>query len=273
MAPKASVIVPVYNALRHLELVLAGFSRQTFSEFELIVADDGSGPEVGEFVERFRAQSHFELKYVYQPDEGFRKSRILNAAIRQAASEYLAFVDGDCVPHSRYLESHWRHREPRTVLMGRRVNLSERMTNELTPEAVRAGALEKMSLRLLADSALGRGSHWDEGVYLRSAFLRGLFSRKQPYLLGSTHSLEKSLMEEINGFNEDFVGYGGEDIEFEYRLRVAGARFKWVRHQAIQYHLRHPQRSVISTNLEIVERTKRLGRATCAKGLRNLDAS
>jgi glycosyltransferase involved in cell wall biosynthesis len=273
MAPKASIIIPVYNAVRHLELVLEGFSRQTFSEFELIVADDGSGPEMRELVERFRAQASFEVKYVYQPDEGFRKSRILNAAIRAAAADYLAFVDGDCVPHSRYLESHWKHREPRTVLMGRRVNLSERITSELTPEGVRSGALEKMSLRLLAQSLLGQGSHWDEGVYLRSAFLRRLFSHKEPYLLGSTYSLEKALMEEINGFNEEFVGYGGEDIEFEFRLRVAGARFKWVRHQAIQYHLYHQPRSVISTNLEIVEQTKRLGRATCAKGLKDLGAS
>jgi glycosyltransferase involved in cell wall biosynthesis len=270
MAPRATVIVPVYNALRHLQLVLAGFSRQAFSDFELIVADDGSGPEVREYLEAFRPRSPFELKYVFQPDEGFRKSRILNAAIRAAASDYLAFVDGDCVPHSRYVESHWKHREPRTVLMGRRVNLGERITKGITPEGVRAGALEKMSLRLLADSLLRRGSHWDEGVYLRSALLRNLFSRKAPYLLGSTYSLEKSLMEEINGFNEEFVGYGGEDIEFEYRLRLARARFRWVRHQAVQYHLYHAPRSVIATNLEIVERTKRIGRPACSRGLREL---
>ncbi len=270
MAPKASVIVPVYNAVRHLQLVLAGFSRQTFSDFELIVADDGSGPQVRECVEAFRPRSPFELKYVFQADEGFRKSRIMNAAIRIAAADYLAFVDGDCVPHSRYLAAHWEHRAPRTVLMGRRVNLSDRLSNSLTPEAVRAGQLENVSMRLLADLIFGRGSHGDEGVILNSAFLRRLFSRKAPYLLGSTYSLEKSLMEEINGFNEEFVGYGGEDIEFEYRLRLAGARFKWVRHQAVQYHLYHAPRSVIQTNLEIVERTKRLGRAACAKGLRDL---
>ena len=80
-------------------------------------------------------------------------------------------------------------------------------------------------------------------------------------------------MEEINGFNEEFLGYGGEDIEFEYRLRLAGARFQWVRHQAVQYHLYHTPRRVITTNLEIVERTKRLGRAACSKGLRDLETA
>lgn len=271
MVPNLTVIVPVYNAVRHLELVLAGFCRQTHRDFELIVADDGSGPEMRAFVEAFTKQSPFPLQYVFQPDEGFRKSRIMNSAIRLAAADYLVFVDGDCIPHRLFLQAHWEHREPRTVLMGRRVNLGERMSNRLTREDVLAGAHEKLTLGKLASALLGRGSHWDEGIIVKSAFLRRLINRKPPYLLGSTYSLEKSLMEEINGYNEDFVGYGGEDIEFEYRLRLAGARFKWVRHQAIQYHLHHPPRSVHTPNLELFERAKKLGRAACAKGLRQLD--
>lgn len=272
MEPNLTVIVPVYNAVRHLELVLAGFLRQTRGDFELVVADDGSGPEVRRFVEAFTKQSEFPLKYVFQPDQGFRKSRIMNSAIRLAATGYLVFVDGDCIPHRRFLEAHWENREPRTVLMGRRVNLGERFSNQLTPADVLAGRHEKLTLGKLASALLGRGSHWDEGITLNSAFLRRLVNRKPPYLLGSTYSLEKSLMEEINGFNEEFVDYGGEDIEFEYRLRLAGARFKWVRHQAIQYHLHHPPRRVNPANFEIIERAKKLGRAACARGLRNLDS-
>ena len=65
--------------------------------------------------------------------------------------------------------------------------------------------------------------------------------------------------------------WAGEDIEFEYRLQLAGARFKWVRHQAIQYHLYHEQKVVTPGNVDLVERTKALGRAACAKGLRNLE--
>jgi glycosyltransferase involved in cell wall biosynthesis len=271
MTSKASVIIPVYNAVRHLELVLAGFHRQTLADFELIVADDGSGPEMREFVEMFARRSPFAVKYVFQPDEGFRKSRIMNAAIRLASTGYLVFSDGDCIPHSRFLEAHCAHREPRTILLGRRVNLGERISNRLSSEGVAAGQLEKMNLRILAGALKGDANHWDEGIYLRSAWLRRLISRKKPYMLGSTYSLEKSLVEEINGFNEEFVGYGGEDIEFEYRLQLAGAQFKWVRHQAIQYHLYHPPKRVTPANVDLVERTKALGRARCSKGLRRLE--
>lgn len=270
MTPKVSVIIPVYNAVHHLELVLAGFCRQTFLEFELIVADDGSGPEVQAFARDFSAKSPFALRYVYHSDEGFRRSKILNTAVRESSAAYLVFADGDCIPHRRFVQAHWEHRAPRTVLVGRRVYLSERASNRLSPGEVRAGKLEKMTMTLLVDAWLGKGSHWDEGVLMDSSFLRALVERRKPSMLGSVCSLEKSLFEEINGFNEDFVSYGGEDVELEYRLRLAGARFKWVRHQAIQYHLFHPARLVQPGNFDIIRRTRQLGRAACERGLRNL---
>jgi glycosyltransferase involved in cell wall biosynthesis len=270
---KASVIIPVYNAVRHLELVLSGFCRQTFSDFELIIADDGSGPEMRQFVDASTRRSPFQMNYVFQPDEGFRKSRILNTAIRLAKTDYLVFSDGDCIPHRRFLEAHWAHRESRAVLLGRRVNLGERITRQLTPESVADGILERIPFRMLLDAVTGDGSHWDEGIYLQSAWLRRLVSRKPPYMLGSTYSLQKSLVEEVNGYNEEFVGYGGEDIEFEHRLQLAGARFKWVRHQAIQYHLYHEQKVITPGNMMLVERTKALGRAACLKGLRSLETT
>ncbi len=270
MVPRATIVIPVYNAVRDLELVLAGLRRQTDRDFEVVIADDGSGPEMRAFVESFTPASPFPVRYVFQPDQGFRKNRILNEAVRNASTGYLIFVDGDCIPHRHFVRAHWEHHERRVVLIGRRVNLSERLTQNLTPEAVRAGELERWTAGRLADALTGRGGHWDEGLYLESAWLRRLISRKEPYLLGSSYSLEKSLLEEINGFNEEFEGYGGEDTELEYRLRLAGARFKWVRHQAIQYHLCHPSRSANPANLQVLERSKARGQAACARGLRAL---
>lgn len=267
MTSSVTVIIPVYNAVRHLELVLAGFSRQTLRDFELIVADDGSGPEMRAFVQAMADTLPFPTRSVYQADEGFRRSRILNRAIREATTGYLVFVDGDCVPHRRFLQAHWENRLPGTVLVGRRVLLSERISNRLTPQDILAGKLENMKLSMLRDALIGKGSHWDEGIVLNSPFLLRLIGRKEPSLLGSVCSLEKSLMEEINGFNEDFVGYGGEDTELEYRLRLVGARFKWVRHQAIQYHLYHPPRLANPQNVQVIEQTRARRQAACERGL------
>lgn len=270
MIPSLSVLIPVYNAVRELELVLAGFCRQSFSRFEVVIGDDGSGPEMRGFVQTFAERSPFPLRYVYHPHEGYRRGAILNRAAREAAAGYLVVADGDCIPHRRFVEAHWEHHVPGTVLVGRRVDLSERLARQVTPREVREGKLERYRLRTLADALTGRGSHWDEGIRLESPWLRRLIGRKEPSLLGSDFSLERSLFERVNGFNEEFAGYGGEDTELEYRLRLAGARFQWVRHQAIQYHLFHAPKPANPQNDAVIARSKERGQAACPRGLKNL---
>jgi glycosyltransferase involved in cell wall biosynthesis len=268
MNPKTAVIIPVYNAVHALELVLTGYSRQSFRDFELFIADDGSGPEIRAIAEAFSQDSPFPIRYVCQPDEGFRKSRILNQAVRASSAQHLIFADQDCIPHREFVAAHWSHKLARTVLCGRRVTLSPRISRHLTPQNIRSGKLERLTPSKIFDALLGRGAHWEEGILIRSRFLLSWINHKEPMLLGSNFSLNRSLLEEVNGFNEDFIGYGGEDTELEYRLRLAGARFQWVRHQAIQYHLYHSLRSGTQTNLAILERTQTEARAACRNGLR-----
>ncbi len=268
MSPQISVIIPVYNALRALELVLTGYSRQSFRDFEVFIGDDGSGPEVRAFVEASSRQASFPIRYVFQPDEGYRKCSILNRAVQACSTRYLIFADADCIPHTNYVQAHWEHRGSCAVLCGRRVNLTRKISESLTPRDILCGKLEHFTPGRLMDALVGRGDHWDEGILIRNPTLHGWINYKEPALLGSNFSLEKSLLEEINGFNEDFVGYGGEDTELEYRLRLAGARFFWVRHLAIQYHLYHPASAGSAANLSVLARTRARGKAACANGLR-----
>jgi len=268
MNPKTSVIIPVYNAVRALELVLTGYCRQSFHDFEVFIADDGSGPEIRTFADDFSRHSPFPIQYVSQPDEGFRRSRILNEAVRASNAHYLIFADADCIPHPYFVGAHWDGKRARTVLCGRRVNLSQQISQSLTAQEILAGKLERLAPAKVLDVLLGRGGHWDEGILIRNPTLHGWVNHKDPTLLGCNFSLEKSLLEEINGFNEDFVGYGGEDTELEYRLRLAHARLSWVRHRAIQYHLYHPPRSGNQANLAALERAQAEGNAACRNGLR-----
>lgn len=268
MIPKSSVIIPVYNAVRALELVLTGYCRQTARDFEVFIADDGSAPEVRTFIDAFAPRAPFPIKYTCQRDEGFRRARILNQAVRESSTHYLIFADADCIPHRYFVEAHVAHSESRIVHCGRRVYLSKRMSDCLTPQDVLAGKLERVTPARVLDALLSRGGHWDEGFVLRNRTLHRWVNYKKVTLLGSNFSLERSLLEEINGFDEDFVGYGGEDTEIECRLRRAGAKLCWVRHRAIQYHLYHPTRSGTQANLAVLERTLASGKAMCSNGLR-----
>ena len=269
---RASVLIAVYNGVRELELMLAGFRRQSCREFEVVIADDGSGPEVHAFVESFARDSPFPMQYVRQGDDGFRKCRILNEAVRVSSSPYLIFIDADCIPHAHFVQAHLEQRAPRAVLCGRRVNLSPGMSRTLTAQDVLAGKLDGFSLRLLRDAVLGRAGHLEEGLEIQNPGLRRrLHRRAEPVLFGCNYSLEKSLLEEVNGFNEDFVDYWGEDMELGYRLRAAGAELRWVRHSAIQYHLYHAQRAKTERSCELLERARIAPRPICSNGLRKLE--
>jgi glycosyltransferase involved in cell wall biosynthesis len=272
MDPKASVLIAVYNGVRELELVLTGFSRQSCPDFEVVIADDGSGPEMRSFVDSFSQCSPFPIKYVSQPDEGFRKCKILNQAILASSALYLIFIDADCIPHPNFVQAHLDHQEPRTVLCGRRVNLSPQMSRSLTPQQILAGKLDHpfLSPALLFDVLRGRASHLEEGFQIENRTLLKWLHRAEPVLFGCNYSLGRSLLEKVNGFNEDFVDYWGEDTELGYRLRATGARLEWVRHSAIQYHLHHPQRSKAENSCALLDRARTERNPVCSNGLRKI---
>jgi glycosyltransferase involved in cell wall biosynthesis len=271
--PRTSVIIAVYNAVREMQLALAGYSRQSVQDLEIIVSDDGSGPEMAAMIETFSRYSHFPIQYLHQPDEGFRKCRILNQAIRASLGNYLIFTDGDCIPHSHFVEAHLENSRPGTVLCGRRVNLCRQFSQDLTVNDVLRGKLERGPLGLAWDRLLGRITHWEEGLIIKSQALRNGIRRNEPVLFGCNFSLEKSLMERINGFNEDFVEYGAEDTELQHRLHLADAQIRWVRHQAIQYHLFHPARKRGATSSTALERSLAEGTFTCRNGLKKFSSS
>ena len=88
-----TLVIPVYNTPRYLELLITALGRQSLTEFEVVVADDGSGPEVAEVIARMKPRFPFPIIHLWQPDEGFRKNAMLNRAIEASGTEYLVFID------------------------------------------------------------------------------------------------------------------------------------------------------------------------------------
>ena len=115
---KITVIASTYNAEEWLEKVLLGYRCQTWRDFELIVADDGSRESTRALVERFAADYPVPLRHVWHEDEGYRRQEILNVAILEARHDYLLFTDGDCIPRGDFLSTHLRLRRPGRFLSG-----------------------------------------------------------------------------------------------------------------------------------------------------------
>jgi glycosyltransferase involved in cell wall biosynthesis len=251
---KASVIISIYNNFKFLELVLAGFERQTNKNFELIIADDGSKKEVVEKIQQHVNQSSMTIKHVWHEDNGWRKNEILNKAVKASETDYIIFVDGDCIPHKSFVQEHLINKVENTILAGRRSNLSKFISDKLTYENVRNGILEKRFaiVGLLLKSMIG-GSHLENAVFFKSRNIRKKINKKDKGVLGSNFSLHKSDIMEINGFDERYIKPAvGEDTDIEYRLRNAGKRVKSVKHLAIQYHLFHKKLERDKTNMEFL---------------------
>lgn len=239
---KASVIISVYNRFDFLKLVLAGFERQQESDFEIIIADDGSNAEFITQLNALKKKSNLRIKHIWQEDLGFRKNRILNQAVIATESEYLIFIDGDCIPHPEFVSGHLQQAQQKYCLSGRRVDLSNRLTKQLTPEFIQDGNLESGSffLQMTVDFLRLKLFHLMNGFYTQNQLLLRYFNRKERGLLGANFSLYKSDLLAINGFDERYTQPTfGEDTDVEYRLRLAGITIKPILNIAVLYHCYH----------------------------------
>ena len=195
---------------------------------------------------------------MWQEDKGFRKNKILNNAIRNSRTDYLIFIDADCIPHSAFVEAHLDFSKPHISLTGRRVNLSQKITNQLNEEKVREGFLENNYLKLLLDSIFGKTNYIEKGIYFNNRYLLNFFNRKIRGLLGCNFSLFKEDILKVNGFDERYVLPSiGEDSDIQFRLELAGLKIKSVNHSAIQYHLYHELQTRYPENLKLFEQVKK----------------
>ncbi len=239
---KASVIISVYNRFDFLQLVLAGLEIQTEQDFEVIVSDDGSNEQFVRQLDTLIQASPLRLQHNWHADDGFRKNQILNSSIRLATGAQLIFLDGDCIPHPAFIAEHLAHGGPGKCLAGRRIDMSDRLTRQLTPEYVRQGILQRPITMIgqLTDFLLRRTFHFMNGFYVTNPLLRRYFNRKERGLLGANFSVMKADLEAINGFDERYTAPTfGEDSDVDFRLRLHGIQIIPVLNIAVTYHCHH----------------------------------
>ena len=257
---RVTVILAFYRNIQFLRFVLAGFARQSLRDFEVIIADDGSDRATVAQVHAIMAASPFDIRHVWHEDRGFRKNKILNRAIVAAQSDYLVFVDGDCVPHREFVRNHLEHAQPKVCLAGRRVDLSDRMTQKLSEQKILQGYLEKHLVQMLLDSMLLGTRNVEKGVYLSSPHLRKITNRKKRGLLGCNFSLHKADILSINGFDERYEAPGvGEDLDLEFRLERNNVVLRSLSNAAVQYHLYHRKQEIGAANIALFRQVQKAG--------------
>lgn len=256
---RTSLVVTTYNREDALALVLESAVQQALRPDELVVADDGSRPATAEVVAAFAARAPFPVAHAWQEDLGFRAAASRNRAFARASGDYLVMVDGDIVLHPQFLRDHVRAARPGRFVQGSRVMLSAEATADaLATGRVAFGPFARglgnrlNAVHSLALSALA--SHRSDDVFrVRSA---NLACWREDVL-------------RVNGFDEDFVGWGREDSEFVARLQHAGLTRLQLKFAAIGYHLWHREepRELLERNQRILEETLGSRRVRCVNGI------
>lgn len=249
-------------------MVLAACARQSLTDFETIVADDGSGPAVREVIAEAQRQYAFHLTHLWQEDRGWRKNRMLNNAVRASRSGYLVFTDGDCLPSRHFLLDHWNEREKGRLLIGRRVETGARWSQALTAEKVAGGEFERLGWREWTDGLAGRCRRLEDGIRIQNRLVRKLLRKDANRILGSNFSVAKKDLEEINGFDELYRGPGsGEDSDVQYRLSLIDVTGKSLRNLAIQFHVYHPLTGTDESSWQRLAEVIKRGEPRCRQGL------
>lgn len=234
---KLSVILSTYNEPRWLEKVFWGFQSQTYRDFELIVADDGSTQETAGVIAHAQQTTGMVIRHVWHEDRGFRKCEILNKAILQARRPYLVFTDGDCIPRGDFLAVHVAQAQPGCFLTGSAIRLPLSTSEAISREDVETGRcfqwrwLRRNGLPLTSRNLkIAAPPSW-AGWLNRLPTARANFT-------GGNASVARDDLLAVNGFDHR-LAWGGLDREVGIRLKNLGLRPKRVRYDAHVLHLAH----------------------------------
>jgi glycosyltransferase involved in cell wall biosynthesis len=213
-----SILLATYNWPQALKLCLESLATQTDRQFEIIIADDGSTESTKKIIEAFKASQAIPITHLWQEDEGFRKTKILNQAIAAAHGSYLIFLDGDCIVQPDFVANHRALAQSGFLVTGSRVLLNEKLTQELLTWS--HWDFVRFNSSLLAKRLSGEiNKYWP----LRIKFGNGSWRDYKKFvwrrIKGCNMACWKADAESINGFDETMTGWGHEDADFIFRLQ------------------------------------------------------
>ncbi len=234
---RITVIISTYNSAQLLEKVLWGYTCQSHNDFEIVIADDGSDNKTLDLIELMKKQSGLTINHVWHEDMGFRKTVILNKAIKSSATDYLLFSDGDCIPRSDFVASHVKYAKRGYFLSGGYYKLPALTSEEISKDDILSG--RAFDLEWLRHHGV------DNSPKVCKVALSGIIAvicnritTTRATFNGCNTSAWKEDILKVNGFDER-MHYGGEDREVGERLVNIGIIPRQIRYSACCIHLDH----------------------------------
>lgn len=233
--PEIAVLVSTYQRPHHLQRCLLSIACQRHIEphqLEIVVTDDGSTDETPEVVRRFADSAPFTVRFTTHPHVTFQLARCRNEGVAASTAPYLLFLDGDCLLPPDHIYQHLLRRQPHTAQAGYCCHFDRQTTAEITESTIRTGAFVQRAPR----TAHAKLRIMDYKARWYAAWHHPL----KPKLFGGNVGIWRSDYESVNGYDEEFEGWGCEDDDLRLRLRAAGIRIRSILRWTCTYHLWHP---------------------------------
>lgn len=232
-----SIIISTYNHPEWLQKVFMGFLQQTYIDFEIIIADDGSSDETKRLIEEFQNNSDLKITHIWQKDEGFQKTKILNKAILASHCDYLIFTDGDCIPRKDFVETHLSLKKEHHFLSGGYFKLPLDISKSITDHDIFRQLCFKKEW--LLKNGLKKSFKLNKltSTGIKEKMLNKFTPTKATWDGMNASGFKKDILA-VNGFDER-MRYGGEDRELGERLMNYGVSPIQIRYSAICVHLDH----------------------------------
>jgi GT2 family glycosyltransferase len=199
---------------------------------EVVITDDGSDEETLRVVDDFASFSGFPTLLTTHPHDGFQLARCRNDGVRASHAPYLLFLDGDCVLPADHVAWHLRYRQPGMAIAGDCIRLSREVSDQVTLDVIRSGKFQDWG----SDDEYRRLRRRHRSTFL----YRWIPHPRKPTLIGNNIGLWRADYERVNGFDEEFRGWGCEDDDFSRRLRRVGVKIRSILRDTRTFHLWHP---------------------------------
>jgi glycosyltransferase involved in cell wall biosynthesis len=232
---KVSVIICFYGQIAFLKFCLDALGSAGNDIDEVIIADDGSAADVVRQIGEFKTFYSFPIVHAWHQRQGPRRAATRNNGIRRSSGDYLIFIDADFLVLPGAIRSHLAKARHGQFVAGRCKYTTEEQTREICMEGVSEGLLEKIYMDL-PDKPISR----EHREFISYGWLQrfGLVSpRKQTF--GGHFSVFRTDIESINGYDENYIGWGGEDQDLALRFVTAGFRGASAIKKARALHMWH----------------------------------
>ncbi|MGF1778450.1 glycosyltransferase [Vibrio nomapromontoriensis] len=268
MPPSIEVVIATYNNVTDTQLVLEGYVQQTSKDFSVCIADDGSGPEIAQLVNSYQ-QKGMKVRHIWHEDLGFRRAMILNKAIKTSHADYLIFTDNDCIPSRYFIEDYQQRLSLNTLIFGRRVDLFEHVSQKFRQKKLPLKKLDS-PLWLLKKAIQKQLKRVEVGIRFPVWELNRI-NKRQRSALGANMGIPKRALLAINGFDNDFVGYGMEESDVERRLKLQGYQAHSIIGRCSLFHLYHQEKTPSEAALDMYNAKKDSANIVCKNGINQQD--